>query len=171
MATSKLLELGHRNLLFLIHPDTRTGKPEVMSALKYKGALSAVKTLSGCSVRKSVVTLHVDEAVIKISTILRSHRKYTGFLLPGLQWFEIMKSVLEEHFPERIPEIDIVVFDGCRTPLFFGQKSAIICGWDGVELGKKAVQRLLLLSDDKSERSRITFIPMDIYKNTELERN
>ncbi|OGJ93361.1 MAG: hypothetical protein A2487_10610 [Candidatus Raymondbacteria bacterium RifOxyC12_full_50_8] len=162
IALRKLVELGHRNILYLNVFKSRLNKPDQMSQVRWTGIEEEADKISGLEIHKEDVTVGKGSLYIKeqVADILQIHKACTAII--SSLFTDHVKDYFETRNISRARKMDFIFYHEDSRPYLINKKPVWICKTDGRTMGRLAVKTLL---DTKDTYPKTQYVPMHLDRN------
>jgi DNA-binding LacI/PurR family transcriptional regulator len=160
LALKKLVDLGHKKILYLGTYIPSIKKNDAMSDRRWQGISELARKKNLKNVNQEIISLDSRTRARSVRKVLERHNDFSGII--STVGFQLIKSVLEERPQADTRNIDLVAFDMTEKPALIHRKPVYFCKWDGKQMGERAMKILL---GNNARLPRVQLLPMFLERN------
>jgi DNA-binding LacI/PurR family transcriptional regulator len=163
LALGRLLELGHRKVLFFGHYIRPLRRNDPDHEYWWTAISSGARMLRLKNIRPLFLS-YLGEAKMKndIRSFILKHRDWTGYICTTATFCRLLKEILESEPSFKETARDTVLFTDLTAAQYINDRPVAYCRWDSREMGRKAAEILQSILEGGPHKPQIHYIPVEM---------
>ncbi|MBL8029195.1 MAG: GntR family transcriptional regulator [Fibrobacteres bacterium] len=163
IATGKLLELGHKQILFFgnYHFKTRSNDPDHLlwwDAIQHTAKKTRLKNIKSCFLSQHDIPTFKKN----VTNAILENELYTGYICASPAYYKIIRALCETDHSLKDRVRDMVVFSNKTDFLTINGRKVYQCVWDNEEMGKLAADLLCEIIEKTAQKPKVHYLPVEI---------
>lgn len=164
LALSRLLELGHKEIVFWGNYKLAQRRNETYHQYWWHAvqAEAELKNFSGLS--SAFIHRQTDREAMKIpaARVLEKHPEATGHICSSTTYFNLVREFVESGRFLKDKTVDVVLFADWHEKKTISGRPVLQCRWDTREMGALAAERLFQILKGGPHKTTIHYVPVEI---------